>query len=281
MAHGHIKEFKVRWGMVIDIDKCTGCGACMVSCQVENNIAPMTGKDPYNYVQALTFDRDDPSNKLRTLTWMNVYELSNQQQYPEHETAFLPRPCMQCANPACVPVCPVVATDKNEEGGIVSQIYPRCIGCRYCMAACPYHARYFNWWDPLWPEGMDKALSPNTSVRPRGVVEKCNFCHTRFLKAKEEARMNGNDPESLAEDAYVPACSEACPTGAIVFGDLNNPEHKVHELAHSKYAFRLLEKLGLEPQVYYLSRREWVRQQGDNHAAGHGQDNGHGTAEKA
>ncbi|WP_419787643.1 menaquinone reductase iron-sulfur cluster-binding subunit QrcC [Pseudodesulfovibrio sp.] len=263
----HVKEFKIRWGMVIDIDKCTGCGACMVGCQVENNIAPMTKKDPYNYVQALTKDRDDPSNKLRTLTWMNVYELSNGKSFPEHETAYLPRPCMQCGNPACVPVCPVVATDKNEEGGIVSQIYPRCIGCRYCMAACPYHARYFNWWDPLWPEGMDKGLSPSVSVRPRGVVEKCNFCHSRYLDAKDKARQNGEDPMNLPDGAYVTACTEICPTKAIHFGDLNNPEHKVYELSRSKHAFRLLEKLGLHPQVYYMSEREWVRKQGDNYNA--------------
>ncbi|AMK12112.1 menaquinone reductase iron-sulfur cluster-binding subunit QrcC [Pseudodesulfovibrio indicus] len=262
-----MKEFKIKWGMVIDIDKCTGCGACMVGCQVENNIAPMTKSDPYNYVQALTKPRDDASNKLRTLTWMNVYELSNGKAFPEHETAYLPRPCMQCGNPACVPVCPVVATDKNEEGGIVSQIYPRCIGCRYCMAACPYHARYFNWWDPLWPEGMDKGLSPSVSVRPRGVVEKCNFCHSRYLDAKNKARLDGEDPMNLADGAYNTACAEICPTKAITFGDLNNPEHAVHELAKSPNAFRLLEKLGLHPQVYYMSEREWVRKQGDNYNA--------------
>ncbi|MCP4451571.1 MAG: 4Fe-4S dicluster domain-containing protein, partial [Planctomycetes bacterium] len=102
------KEFKIKWGMVIDVDKCTGCGACQVGCQVENNIAPMTKKDPYNYAQALTWDRDDASNKLKTLTWMNVYELTNGKSFPEHETAYLPRPCMQCGTPACVPVCPVV-----------------------------------------------------------------------------------------------------------------------------------------------------------------------------
>ncbi|WP_147821862.1 menaquinone reductase iron-sulfur cluster-binding subunit QrcC [Salidesulfovibrio onnuriiensis] len=262
------KEFKIKWGMVIDIDKCTGCGACMVACQVENNIAPMTGKDPYNHVQALTKDRDDASNKLRTLTWMNLYELSNGKNFPDHEVAYLPRPCMQCENPACVPVCPVVATDKNEEGGIVSQIYPRCIGCRYCMAACPYHARYFNWWDPLYPEGMDKQLSPAVSPRPRGVVEKCNFCHTRYQEAKDLARQNGEDPNNLPDGAYVTACTEVCPTGAITFGDLNNPEHEAHKLAHGPNAFRLLEKLGLGPQVYYVSKREWVRKQGDNYNAG-------------
>lgn len=264
MGHGTHKEFKIKWGMVIDLDKCTGCGACMAACQVENNIAPVTGKDPFNAMQGLTFDRDNPSNKLRSLTWMNLYELHN----GNGEVAYLPRPCMQCENPACVPVCPVIATDKNEEGGIVSQIYPRCIGCRYCMAACPYHARYFNWWDPLWPEGMDKVLSPNTSTRPRGVVEKCNFCHTRYLRAKDAAREAGEDPMKLAEDAYVPACAEICPTGAIIFGDLKNPDHKVYQLSHSPHAFRLLEKLGLNPQVFYYSKREWVRLMADNHAAG-------------
>ncbi|MFW5836910.1 MAG: menaquinone reductase iron-sulfur cluster-binding subunit QrcC [Desulfovibrionaceae bacterium] len=245
------KEFQVKWGMVVDLDKCTGCGACMVACQVENNIAPM----------------EDASNKLRTLTWMLVYELSNHKDYPDHETAFLPRPCMQCGAPACVPVCPVVATDKNEEGGIVSQIYPRCIGCRYCMAACPYHSRYFNWLDPVFPKGMDKTLTVNTSPRPRGVVEKCNFCHTRLLNAKQRARAEDVDPMDFPVEWYQPACAESCPTGAIKFGDLNNPKHEVHELIKSPNAFRILEKLGTDPQVYYMSRREWVRLQGDNHVA--------------
>ena len=245
----HIKEFKVKWGMVIDLDKCTGCGACMVACQAENNIAPVT----------------DGSNKLRTLTWMLIYELSNGKDFPEHDIAYLPRPCMQCGKPSCSTVCPVVATTKDEEGGIVSQIYPRCIGCRYCMAACPYHARYFNWFDPVWPEGMEKTLNISTSVRPRGVVEKCTFCHHRFAAAKEKARAEGRDPMKLEEGEYIPACVEACPTGAIVFGNLNNPEHKVAKLARSKYPFRLLERLGTEPQVYYLSRREWVRRQADNY----------------
>lgn len=263
-----VKEFKVKWGMVVDVDKCTGCGACMVSCQVENNIAPMTQEDPHNALQLMTIKRDEPTNKLRTTSWMLVYELNNKKSFPDADTAFLPRPCMQCENPACVPVCPVVATEKNEEGGIVSQIYPRCIGCRYCMAACPYHARYFNWWDPLYPEGMDKTLSPNVSPRPRGVVEKCNFCHTRFMKAKDQAREEGIDPNELPDGYWNPACVETCPTGAISFGDLNKTDSKVHELAQSKYSFRLLEKLHLAPQVYYYSKRDWVRDQGDNHAAG-------------
>ena len=241
--------FHIKWGMVIDLDKCTGCGACMVACQAENNIAPVT----------------DASDKLRSLSWMLVYELSNGKEFPNHDVAYLPRPCMQCGKPSCSTVCPVVATTKDEEGGIVSQVYPRCIGCRYCMAACPYHARYFNWHDPVWPQGLDKVLTPFTSTRPRGVVEKCTFCHHRWMAAKEKARYNGEDPNHLPEDAYVPACVEVCPTGAMYFGDLMNPEHKVYELSHSKHAFRLLERLGTEPQVYYYSEREWVRRAGDNY----------------
>jgi molybdopterin-containing oxidoreductase family iron-sulfur binding subunit len=248
MSAAH-QEFATKWGLVIDIDKCTGCGACMVACQTENNIAP----------------EQDASNKLRTLTWMNVYELKNGKEFPQAEVAFLPRPCMQCGNPSCVPVCPVVATDKNEDGGIVSQIYPRCIGCRYCMAACPYHSRYFGWFDPVWPEGMEKTITPFTSTRPRGVVEKCHFCHHRWNQAKDAARIAGKDPSNLPDGAYMPACVEVCPTGAMAFGDLKNPKHKVYELSRSKYAFRLLERLGTDPQVYYMTKRDWVRRQGDNY----------------
>ena len=172
-------DFKIRWGMVIDLDKCTGCGACMVACQAENNIAPQV----------------DASNKLRALNWLTVYRLSNGKPYPEHEVAYLPRPCMQCGKPSCVSVCPVIATDKREEGGIVSQIPPRCIGCRYCMASCPYHARYFNWYDPKWPGDLDRTLTPDVSTRPRGVVEKCSFCHHGSARRRIRHGLYGSLPQ--------------------------------------------------------------------------------------
>jgi molybdopterin-containing oxidoreductase family iron-sulfur binding subunit len=252
------QEFTIKWGMVIDLDKCTGCGACMVACQAENNVPVMSR------VKLGHYDRD-ASDPMRVLNWMLVYQLDNGKPFPDNDVAYLPRPCMHCGNPSCVSVCPATVTKKDEEGGIVSQVYPRCFGCRYCMASCPYHSRYFNWYDPVWPSGMEKTLNPDVSVRPRGVVEKCTFCHHRWMKAKDQARVNGEDAYALPEDAYITACTEACPNGAIKFGDLLNPDHEVHALSQSQYAFRLLERLNTEPQVYYMSRREWVRRQGDNY----------------
>jgi menaquinone reductase, iron-sulfur cluster-binding subunit len=109
---------------------------------------------------------------------------------------YIPRPCQHCAgqhegHSPCVSVCPATATDYSLYTGIVSQIYTRCFGCRYCMAACPYHVRYFNWWDPVWPTGMERYLSPNVSPRMRGVVEKCSFCFHRYQLARDKAYTEG------------------------------------------------------------------------------------------
>jgi molybdopterin-containing oxidoreductase family iron-sulfur binding subunit len=133
--------------------------------------------------------------------------------------------------------------------------------------------RQFNWWDPIWPDGMEKMLNPGVSVRMRGVVEKCSFCIQRYQSAKEQAYME--DRREIGEDEYQTACTEACPAGAITFGDLNNPEHAVHQMAQpdakhagrskNPKAFRLLERLGTNTKIYYLSRREWVRKAGDNY----------------
>ena len=112
---------------------------------------------------------------------------------------------------------------------------------------------------------MEKTLTPDVSVRPRGVVEKCTFCHHCWMKAKDKAIAEGRNPYELADGEYVTSCTEVCPNGAISFGDSKNPEHKVYELIRSPHAFRLLERLGTDPQVYYLSKREWVRRQGDNY----------------
>jgi molybdopterin-containing oxidoreductase family iron-sulfur binding subunit len=238
------------YGMVIDLDKCTGCGTCTIACAAENNLAV----------------RPDESDKQRSIAWMRLYRITNGKAFPETEVSYFPRPCMHCDNhPPCVSVCPATATEIDYHTGIVSQIYTRCIGCRYCMAACPYHARVFNWWDAYFPKGkgLERYLSPEVSPRMRGVVEKCTFCHHRMMRAKTKAYNEGR--RELEEDEYVTACMEACPAQAIVFGDLNNPNHKVSKLSKSPYAFRLLARLGTEPKVYYLSTKDWVRKMGDNY----------------
>ncbi len=246
-------ESQKKYGMVIDLDKCTGCGSCMVSCMAENNV-------PF---------KEDETNKLDSITWMRVYRISNNKPFPETEIRYLPRPCMHCGGKGdhghspCVSVCPATATDYDHSTGIVSQIYTRCFGCRYCMAACPYHARYFNWWDPVWPAELKKSLSPNVSPRMRGVVEKCSFCFHRYQLAMEKAYIE--DRRELEEDEYQTACTQSCPSGAIKFGDLNNPDHEVYDLKEHKNAFRLLERLETSPKVYYLSERKWVRRAGDNY----------------
>jgi len=261
MKEEHTHKNAKKYGMVIDLDKCTGCGACMVACMAENNVS----------------FRKDETDRLKSITWMRVYKITNGKSFPDTDICYIPRPCMHCEGKGhgapCTSVCPATATDYSHETGIVSQIYTRCFGCRYCMAACPYHARYFNWWDPVWPEGMERSLSPNVSPRMRGVVEKCSFCFHRYQLAMDKAFAEGG--RELEEHEYQTSCTQACPAGAITFGDLNNPEHAVHKMVQpdnehggrpkNPKAFRLLERLGTNPKVYYLSTRKWVRQMGDNY----------------
>ncbi|MGD8229582.1 MAG: 4Fe-4S dicluster domain-containing protein [Desulfobacteraceae bacterium] len=247
------EQGKYKYGMVIDLDKCTGCGTCMVACAAENNVGVRT----------------DESDKERSITWMQLYQITNGKEFPHTEVSYFPRPCMHCHHHTpCVSVCPPTATEMDYHTGIVSQIYTRCIGCRYCQAACPYDARYFNWWDGYglikpFSKGLERSLSPEVSPRMRGVVEKCTFCHHRLMRAKSKAY--AEDREELEEGEYTTACTEACPVQAITFGDLNNPGHKVSQLSKSPYAFRLLERLGTDPKVYYMTTKDWLRRKADNY----------------
>jgi len=231
-----------HYGMVIDLDRCTGCGACMVACAAENNVPPAA-----------------PRATARTgITPMLVRKLSNDKDGAERREAFIPITCMQCEHETpCVAVCPQQAVELDKSTGIVMQIPQRCLGCRYCMTACPYHARYFNWRDPQWPAGMEKSLNPGVSVRMRGVVEKCNLCHARLHAANEKAAAAGKKDIDPAD--YVPACVEACPTGAIVFGNLADPSAPVSIAAKSPDSFRLLERIGTEPKIHYKTTQAWIR----------------------
>lgn len=219
----------MKFAMVIDLDKCTGCRACVVACKIENNVPLSRPKDV---------------EERRVIQWMEMIPVS-------HETPFkfMPRPCFMCDNPPCIKVCPVGATYKGEYG-IIGQIYPRCIGCRYCMNNCPYNVKFFNWYAPKWEKEYRKSVNPDVSLRPKGVVEKCTFCHHRLQKAKEKARVKGR---AIKEGDYIPACVEICPAKAIHFGDIDNPNSVVSELASSPRAMRLLEDMGTEPKVIYLS----------------------------
>jgi molybdopterin-containing oxidoreductase family iron-sulfur binding subunit len=179
---------------------------------------------------------------------MQVLTETDEEHHGE-KMRFIPRPCLQCDDPPCTKVCPVYATYRNPDG-IVAQVYARCIGCRFCMAACPYNAKYFNWYRY---QKESPGQNPDVSVRPKGVVEKCTFCHHRLQKARDRALAERRE---LAPGDYVPACAEVCPARAITFGDLNDPSSEVSRLAHSPRAFRLLEELGTKPKVIYLAEGE-------------------------
>ena len=231
-------DFATKWVMVVDLDKCTGCGACMVACQVENNTAPI---NPYeNY---------DASNKLRTLTWMLVYEaLNNGKSFPDYEVAYLPRPCMQCGNPSCVPVCPVIATDKNEDGRNRQPDLPPVHRLPVLHGRLPLPCPVLQLVRPGLARGHGQDSDPERVSPAPGRGREVHLLPPPLMNAKERARQEGVDPLDMPQEWYQPACVEVCPTGAITFGDLKNPKHEVHELAKSpKYAFRIAGAPGDRP----------------------------------
>lgn len=207
-----------QWAMVIDQSKCIGCGYCTLACQAHNDINP-------------------------DIQWNRVTTASE----VDGKTVYLPRPCMQCAKAPCVEVCPVQASYYRDDG-IVMMDYDRCIGCRYCEVACPYQARSFNWKSFDGPNpAVPKWGQPEVPRRPRGVVEKCAFCYQRIDRGLAAGLEPGVDPDA------TPACVVACPTGARLFGDLNDPESQVSQALKQNVSYRLREDLGTAPRIYYIT----------------------------
>ena len=232
---------ETQWGMAIDADRCTGCQACVVACQSENNI-------PIN--------EEEHFNQRRAIQWIRI-ERYWEGEFPDVKARFIPILCQHCADAPCEPVCPVYATYHNSEGLNV-QVYNRCIGTRFCANGCPYQVRFFNFWEPAWPESLTNQLNPDVTVRSRGIMEKCTFCVQRIRRSGREAKAEGRVLEDGAREAN-PACVNACPTDALVFGDFNNPDSKVSkikekELGDHGRGYHMLESLGTHPSVVYLKK---------------------------
>jgi Fe-S-cluster-containing dehydrogenase component len=224
-----------KWTMMIDLDKCTGCGACVVACHAENNVPIQTERE---------------ITRLRAMHWIRI-ERYWQGQYPTIQANFLPIQCQQCGRAPCEPVCPVWATNHSNTENLNLQTYNRCVGTRYCQNNDPYKVRFFNFFDPTFEEIQTNQLNPDVTVRCAGVMEKCTFCVQRIRRAEEDALSKG---VSLKDGDVVPACVQTCPPGALVFGDLNDPNSQVSEQLklQTNRSFRLLDNLGTEPSIYYL-----------------------------
>ena len=227
------KEGSHKWTMVIDLDRCTGCQACVVACHAENNV-PTVGPEEVNMG--------------RVRHWIRI-ERYWDGEYPDIKARFLPMLCQQCQHAPCEPVCPVFASYHSDDENLNGQVYNRCVGTRYCANNCPYQVRVFNWFDPYFPEPLEQQLNPDVTVRYRGVMEKCTFCVQRIKRAEQTAASEGRD---LRDGEVLPACVEACPTKVFTFGDRYNEDSEVDRLARSRRGFRVLEDLGTDPSIIYL-----------------------------
>ncbi len=221
------------WGMIVDLNACTGCSACMIACQAENNV-PLVGRDEVV--------------RQREMHWLRMDRYYSGDG-DDVDVAHQPMMCQHCGNAPCETVCPVIATVHSSEG-LNEQVYNRCVGTRYCANNCPYKVRRFNWFDyPRDDTLQNLILNPDVTVRSRGVMEKCSLCVHRIEEARMEAGRRG---QPITDGAVTTACQQSCPTRAIVFGDLNDPASRVSQAAANPRRFGVLEEFNFQTVVSYL-----------------------------
>ena len=265
--HHQEKYVNHHWGMAIDLNSCVGCGACTVACQAENNV-PVVGKDEILMRREMHWIRID-----RYYSSTGVEDYSSLEQAAENpEVTFQPMMCQHCNNAPCETVCPVAATVHSTEG-LNQMAYNRCIGTRYCANNCPYKVRRFNWFkyhdNDQFPENSSMnntlgrmVLNPDVTVRARGVMEKCTMCVQRIQAGKLTAKKEGRRP---GDQDINTACAAACASGAIVFGDMNNPESNIADALQIKYhedhksveeprAYTVLQELNVDPNIFYMRK---------------------------
>jgi len=226
-----------KWTMIVDLDKCTGCQACVVACHAENNV-PIASEDEVV--------------RGRGLHWIRI-ERYWEGEFPDVKAKFLPVFCQQCGEAPCEPVCPTYASYHSPEENLNVQVYNRCVGTRYCGNNCPYKVRYFNYRAPDFDAPLEQQLNPDVTVRSAGVMEKCTFCIQRIRRAAETANAEGRP---IADGEALPACVQACPADVFTFGDAYDPDSRVAQRVPTERQFKLLEHLGTEPAVYYLKGGE-------------------------
>jgi molybdopterin-containing oxidoreductase family iron-sulfur binding subunit len=228
--HQH-KEY--RWAMVVDLDRCIGCSACVAGCYSENNVAVV---------------KREQILKGREMSWIRV------QRYFDNDgksAKWLVMLCQHCDNAPCEYVCPIYAPQHDVEG-LNNQVYNRCFGTRFCSQNDPYKVRRFNWFTFTRPEPLKWQLNPDVTVRQKGIMEKCSFCVQRIIEAKLEARAKGR--ERVRDGEFTTACAQTCPTGALIFGSLLDPDSRVSKLINDVRAYQVLAYLNTKPAVIYLKK---------------------------